>query len=184
MDRVISYKKQIFGAVVFTLLLVAIPATMYLVRQQQILRSRAAEEDLNLTLLDQSGQQLTLSSGNLITSDRNIKVQVVYNPSTPALTLGAPTLLDIRTTDLICYYDDQVGLVYLRWDKVPSPAPSRFILNRDGVSVASNIGSGERRYGDFNVPNRADPYLYTIQGVWPTGTGPVSNSVSVTVDCT
>lgn len=97
MNWVISHIKQIIGAALFILLLVAIPATMYLVRQQQVVRSRAAGgEDLTLNLYNQSGaQSLDLINGNLTTLERNIKVQVTYNPATTP----SPTPLPTPTSD-------------------------------------------------------------------------------------
>lgn len=217
---ILRNKKQLISLAVLIFLVVAIPLTMYIIRQQQIFKGRAVGANSRIAFLNSNNQEIqsTLTqqvklrlfwdSGTnprcLVNTDcpdigvpgsrrcmQGVCAHADPGPTnspspspTPVTGLSAPALSFNQANDLICIPVVGAGIiniVVLSWT-ISSPAPNSFILKRDGVVVSSTIGSDARRYGDNNVSSGA--HLYTIQGVWSQGAGPVSNTVSVTVNCT
>lgn len=70
-------KKQIILIVIVAILLIAIPLSLYLVRQRQIVRSRADEPNVSVQFVDDSGQVITE------THNPNVKLRIIL-PIIPA----------------------------------------------------------------------------------------------------
>lgn len=91
-------KKRVLSIVVFIILLMAIPATMYLVRQQQTLKSRAAFIP-KLEFVDATGKVITE------TTNPNVKLRITKeqtgltpSPSPTASPSPSPTPVNIQVT--------------------------------------------------------------------------------------
>ncbi len=67
-------KKQILAILIFIVLLISVPVTIYLVRHPQILKSKA-DFVSNIEFLDAGGNAVT------VTSSANVKLRIKHQPS-------------------------------------------------------------------------------------------------------
>ncbi len=66
--------KQVITFLIIIVLIIAVPMTLYLVRQQQILKSKA-DFVSNIEFLDAGGNAIT------VTSSANVKLRIKHQPS-------------------------------------------------------------------------------------------------------
>lgn len=71
--------KKLFGLIILVVLLVAIPLTLYLVKQRQNLRPKASNVNESRVEIWQNGSQLDTTMPTV--TDPNVQLKIYYVPS-------------------------------------------------------------------------------------------------------